>query len=395
MTTLLARRLLIAAVVLGIAGDQLFDFGPMYLGFSLWVLGLVTVALAHTPLASDADPRRPREHLLLVGSAGAAALLLLLRDAPMLYAVDFFALIVLASLIGWRAFGRPLAALLPRDAMMGGLNAVLAAIAGGPILVTRDVAPGELAPADRKSMRGFAVGSVLAIPLLLIVAALLGEADPVFGSFLERVANFFSAGFWNHALLAGVLAWIAAGALRGSLVSTIGPDPLATFTTPRVSFATLAPGLYGLLVLLSAWIGLQVRVLFGGAEYVVETSGVTFAEYARTGFFDLVAVAGIVLAVLLLADELADQEDPKEGRPFRTAGRALIALVGVMMVSAMQRLALYIAFFGLTDDRFLAAAVLVWIALVLGWFGWTVLRGARARASRRGCWSSRRRGSSC
>lgn len=379
MTTFLARRLLLAAIVLGIAGDQLLRADGMYLGFTLWVLGLVAVALAHTPFASETDPTRPREHLLLVGSAGAAALLLVLRDAEILWGVDFFALIVLASLIGWRAFGRPLAALLPRDAITGGLNAVIAAIAGGPLLFTRDAAPGDLAPENRKSMRGFAFGAVLATPLLLVVAILLGSADPVFGAFLERVTSIFDAGLWNHLLVAAVLTWTAAGALRGALVSTIGPDPLATFVTPRLSFATLAPGLIGLVILLSAWIGLQVRVMFGGAEYVATTGGVTVAEYARHGFFELVAVAGIVLGVLLLGDEFADREDPKEGRSFRTAGWALLALVGVMMVSAMQRLALYIGFFGLTDERFLAAAVLIWVALVLAWFGWTVLRRDRTR----------------
>ncbi|HRQ78436.1 MAG TPA: DUF4173 domain-containing protein, partial [Gemmatimonadaceae bacterium] len=52
------------------------------------------------------------------------------------------------------------------------------------------------------------------------------------------------------------------------------------------------------------------------------------------------------------------------------------------LCSALLRLALYLRFFGLTEDRVLALAVLWWVAMVLGWFALTVLRGERLRFAR-------------
>jgi hypothetical protein len=60
-------------------------------------------------------------------------------------------------------------------------------------------------------------------------------------------------------------------------------------------------------------------------------------------------------------------------------GQLVIALVSAVLVSAVGRLSLYVQYFGLTADRVIALAILLWVALVLVWFGMTVLRGSRAR----------------
>jgi hypothetical protein len=216
--------------------------------------------------------------------------------------------------------------------------------------------------------------------VLFVVTALLAEADPLFAGFIENTFATLETGLVAHVAVIALASWIAAGALRGSLVPLIGGgSAVPGILNSRVGFPVVAPLLGGLAVLLSAWIGLQARVLFGGSEYVVQTSGVTYAEYARRGFVELVVVAGIVLASLLVADDLLERGATVARRSFRALGAVLLGLVGVMLGSAVQRLALYLRFYGLTEDRVLALAVLVWVALVLGWFGWTVLRDARDR----------------
>jgi hypothetical protein len=103
------------------------------------------------------------------------------------------------------------------------------------------------------------------------------------------------------------------------------------------------------------------------------------ATYARDGFFELVVIAGIVLAALLVADDVLDRGAERDRASLRTLGTVLIGLVGAVSVSAVVRLSLYVQYFGLTDDRLMALAIVLWIALMLTWFGMTVLRGARAR----------------
>jgi hypothetical protein len=147
----------------------------------------------------------------------------------------------------------------------------------------------------------------------------------------------------------------------------------------RLDYFGVAPALYALVGLLAAFLGLQARALFGGSEYVMATTGVTYAEYARRGFFELVAVAAIVLVLLLLGDWILDRRTPDADRRFRTAGWMLVALLGVLMASALQRMVLYVSYYGLSDTRLYATAGMAWVGVALGWFGLTILRGRRAR----------------
>jgi hypothetical protein len=105
----------------------------------------------------------------------------------------------------------------------------------------------------------------------------------------------------------------------------------------------------------------------------------TYAEYARRGFFQLVTVVAIVLVLLLLADWILDRRTPDADRRFRAAGWTLVALLGVLMASALQRMVLYVSFYGLSDTRLYATAGMAWVGVALAWFGWTILRGRRAR----------------
>jgi hypothetical protein len=49
------------------------------------------------------------------------------------------------------------------------------------------------------------------------------------------------------------------------------------------------------------------------------------------------------------------------------------------MASALQRMWVYVSFYGLSDTRAYATAGMVWVGVALSWFGWTILRGHRAR----------------
>jgi hypothetical protein len=127
-------------------------------------------------------------------------------------------------------------------------------------------------------------------------------------------------------------------------------------------------------VLLATFAIIQVNYLFGGITTVLETAGLTLAEYARRGFFELLAITGLVLAVLWVAHNLLDHAEPTSPRGFRLFAVPLLALVGIVMVSALVRLRLYVEHFGLSENRLYATAFMAWLAAVLGWFAVTVLR---------------------
>jgi hypothetical protein len=79
---------------------------------------------------------------------------------------------------------------------------------------------------------------------------------------------------------------------------------------------------------------------------------------------------------LLLADWLLG-DVPKRG--FRSQALALLLMLGVVLASAFQRLRLYQAEFGWTEQRLFVVAFLAWLGATLAWFAFTVLRGRRER----------------
>ncbi|MCA1558389.1 MAG: DUF4173 domain-containing protein, partial [Acidobacteria bacterium] len=136
-------------------------------------------------------------------------------------------------------------------------------------------------------------------------------------------------------------------------------------------------GLLDLLFL--AFVTVQIRYFFGGSALVQATTGLTYAEYARRGFFELVWVAGLVLPLLLISHWLLRKENPVHERIFRVLAGAQVALLFVIMASAVERVRLYQREYGLTEQRLYTMAFMAWLAAVFVWFMWTVLRGSRER----------------
>jgi len=105
------------------------------------------------------------------------------------------------------------------------------------------------------------------------------------------------------------------------------------------------------------------------------TRNLTYAEYARRGFFELVFAVALVVPVLLAADWLLARRQQGDELVFRALAGVQIGLVVAITASALHRLRLYHASYGLTDSRFYAMVLLIWIGVMLLWLAATVLRG--------------------
>lgn len=374
--TAAARLILPIALLLGLLGDWLFRAHEVRAGHATWALVALAVAGWLSERFGDADGRSERR--LLIGAAAAITLLLVLRDAPLLMVFNGVAILVTLLVVAWRALGRPLASLEPRDSLIGGVAAAASLVGGAPTLALRDAQADALGAEFRGSYKTFGIGAIVAVPVLVMVTGLLASADPLFAGFLEEAGALLDTNLAEHIGITLATTWVAAGALRGA-IAPLGVTAERFRTRWDLPFSTFLPVLGGLTLLLSAWIGLQVRTLFGGAEYIATTSGVTVAEYARRGFFELVLIAGLVLAVLLVTDDLLDRNAARARQTFRSLGLLLVGLVGALLVSALLRLGLYLRYYGLTTERVAALSVLIWVGLTLAWFAVTVLRGQRQR----------------
>lgn len=400
----LALWALCAALLIGVLGDQLILHAPdLGMGGFLWVAALAaaTVVLARwvpeaeTPAAESAPAlqvERGRHGSLhgegrwLLAAAVVFAACLAWRASPVL---QFLNLLAIGLSLG-------LAALTLRD---GGLSRagiltyplglVLSAAhhAAGPFwLLFSDVDWKGLSrgPGSRHAAAALR-GLVIAVPLLLLFGSLLAAADAVFAALLDRAFVWRPGSWLLHLFGTLFFGFLAAGFLRTGLIRQPGGLPRldASGVGERGSFALGAVetgvvlGLLNLLFL--AFVLVQIRYLFGGADLVMATAGLTYAEYARSGFFELVQVTALVLPVLLALHWALPEEDRAAHRLFRRLGTPLIALLFSVMASAVQRMWLYVLEYGLTELRLYATAFMVWMAFLFVWFLATVMRGARER----------------
>lgn len=376
------RTIVLAAVGLGVAGDVLLRAsGPPGLNLTLLFAGLaaavVLVSVRGGPgLSSEARA------FLAVGVLFGGALLWrgseLLRFLAFVAAATAFAVPAYRAGRAWVRRARPFELL---EAVAGtGLHAVLGGVrvlGGAPSATTasRD-APGTARVAARSAL----VGSLLAIVPLVVFGALFFSADPVFARIVGDVVRIDLAELTSHLVVAAVLSWLAGGYLVG-FASGTRLDAVHELGWERPSFraadVAVAMGLVDLLFLV--FVLVQFRYLFGGAGWVEVTPGLTYADYAREGFFQLVVATALGLPWLLAADALSGEREGRTRWVFRTLAGAQLLLLLAIVASAVQRMQAYLGAYGLTEERFVAMAVLGWLALLVVGFGATVLRGRRRR----------------
>lgn len=106
-----------------------------------------------------------------------------------------------------------------------------------------------------------------------------------------------------------------------------------------------------------------ITYLFGGEGNIV-SQGFTYAEYARKGFFELIAVAIISFLLLLATEKYTAKKDTKHFLIFQILGTALILEVILIMVSAFMRLLLYEQAYGFTTLRLYSHAFIIFLGII-------------------------------
>jgi hypothetical protein len=368
---------LLCAVALGVLADVLVRVsGRPGLNVALWALAGAAVLVVLLRRRTDPAARETR---WLVGGALGFAAALALRDADSLAVFSLFAAVALLLL----AAGRAAAAWASRAQVSDVAFAVLRVAvlcAAGPLGWGRGVpdaaaqAAGWVRPA-----RTIARGTVMALPALLVLTALLMSADPVFERIIHDTFRIDIEPLVEHVVFAAVIAWLTAGYLRAFLVrDDVFMDRLHV-PRPALAPAEVSVALWILNLLFIGFMVVQLRYLFGGAGLVEVTPGLGYAEYARRGFFELVAAAALVVPILLLADWAAAPDSPRSRLVLRATTLMLVVLLVGVIGSAAYRMRLYQDAYGLTELRLYVSVVIVWLAAVLGWLVLTVLRGRRER----------------
>jgi hypothetical protein len=230
---------------------------------------------------------------------------------------------------------------------------------------------------------GFVRGLIIAMPLLLLFGALFAYGDEQFAKWITNAFTFNFADVLLDVVLFAVLALFVGGFLRRLVLNSQEPTvpPVQADVRKPITLGTieLATIFFSLDILFAAFVAIQFRYFFWGTAQVHVAQGLTYAEYARSGFFELTVASALTLPVVLGFHALVPQASAKAKHVFSALSSILIACDLIVLLSAVQRMRLYIGAFGLSELRLFTTAFIIWLAVILVWLCWTVIRHRRER----------------
>ncbi|MFF1698447.1 DUF4153 domain-containing protein [Streptomyces sp. NPDC058257] len=210
-------------------------------------------------------------------------------------------------------------------------------------------------------LRAVAVTAVL----LLVFGALFAGADAAFAGLLGDLMPdaSVSEGPWRVLLFAaGVVGALAAAHTAAAPVRWdrlfVGPGR----ERGRMEWAL---PLIVLNLLFAAFNVVQLAVLFGGYDAVLEKTGLSYAQYARQGFWQLLLATLLTLVVIVLALRWAPRDGSRDRVLVRAVLGTLCALTLVVVASAVRRMDMYVDAYGLTRLRVSVVAVELWLGLIV------------------------------
>ena len=375
----IARRAALSALAVGIVADLMFDRNALGINMPLFTAAVLAIV---TFFGRDRRPADPLDGwlpaLALVASCGPA-----LRTDQAVVALDLLLVTLAVAAWGFAVGGVAVTRRSAAGVALLGAKAAAAIGVGFLWLLSRAGADGAFAEGSRNLGRlsPMARGGLVAIPIVTGFGILLTSADAVFGRAVDAALHLPLDA--NEVLGRGAFAVFAAALVAGPLAIAGGlafeptipaeatgdaPEPPGGPLAPATDGGpATAPGrrvgatetlvvLVAVDVLFALFAVVQVVYLFGGAD-TLAAIGVTYSDYARQGYFQLVGVVGLAGLLLLGAHEIAGRS-----RAFLVAALTLLGLTAVILASAAVRLELYQGAYGWTELRFFVAASIGWLA---------------------------------
>ena len=364
----LARRTLLVALAIGLLAELAID-GPAF-GLNVPILTAATLAGAWLLRRKDRAPD-PLDAWLPV-SALVLAGFVAVRADPF---VAFLDVVGAAAFMGASAAAFSGLAVTRRSAtavmamaawvlegVLAGTGRALRAWRPMPSSESRRL-PDWLGPVVR--------GLVLAVPLVLIFAVLFASADPIFRRGFDDLMGFqIDLGeLPGRVIFVLAIAWVAGGLLSVAAAgvpamerSSLGAAAHSVVVAPRRLLGTTEAlvVLIAVDLIVALFVGLQLAYLFGGLS-TLDAAGMKYSDYARRGYFELVAAAALAGGILVALE----YQVLHRSRLYVGLAIVLVSLTIVVLASAALRLQLYQDAYGWTELRLYVAVSIAAMALTL------------------------------
>ena len=217
--------------------------------------------------------------------------------------------------------------------------------------------------------RSIIKGALLSVPLVIVLVALLGSADPVIRWSTDHIAAWLPD--WSFPPRVLFFAFLLTLTLGANSIAR--RQPAAKFPQyPQLGVAPTVGLTEQRMVLWSAAVVLWLFVLLQASYFIhpppaAVGTGVTFADFARRGFGELSFAATLVGAIILVLEYVRPADATEHDRAIlRRLELALIIAIELVLISAYRRVILYEQAYGYTTARVFAQAYMIVMALSLG-----------------------------
>lgn len=339
------RRTLIGAALAGLVGAIVLG-GPG-VGYPITAAAVLLAVACMRP-----------ERSTMWHAAGAVAILSLssvavFRSSEWLVTMSAWLAVFVAGAVlsgSWTWKGTFLGALTP---VLAPVRAVRWTSRGVQRLDTGRVHPGRIA-----------LVAVVTAVLVSVFAALFAGADPAFERLVDDAMPEWDLGAGARRIALFLL--VAGGALAACYLVVNRPrfDLLAPEPKTKISLWEWSIPVAAVVAVFAAFVAVQITSLFGGQAHVLDTDGLTNAEYARQGFWQLLAVTALTLLVIAIVIRKAGRVSVRERMALRVLLGLLCALSLVVVASALHRMSLYEQQYGYTTLRLFVTAVELWLGSV-------------------------------
>ncbi len=227
------------------------------------------------------------------------------------------------------------------------------------------VGPAHLAVAGRSSLSSDRGRRVLAqAPAIAAGVGSLMFGLIVLASGDALLASFLDTGSWGPSLTGRIAAFVVGVVCFAVGVGAVN-IPEENDAAPRSLGVSAMPALYaqlGLAVAIACYAASQLSAAALGAEFVTRRTGLSFAEYARAGFFQMVIIAAVALLAMTAGRSAIGAPDAPR-RALRSAAIVLTLGTVLTVASAIVKLVIYADALGLTMLRIYTVVFAGWLAI--------------------------------
>lgn len=213
----------------------------------------------------------------------------------------------------------------------------------------------------KKSLSKVLLGLACAMPVVFTVLPLLMSSDDAFRGMMNKIfdntLSTLAKAIFGTMIAALVIPYGLS--IKSNRVATIKKGKFKGIENVYITSFLSAIAVCYLLYLFS-----QLAYFFSAFKGFLPVANITYAEYARKGFFEMCIIAVINLAIVFTAWLLAKKKDGKISICIKILVSFITLFTLVIIATAISKMVLYINHYGMTVLRITTSAFMLFLTIV-------------------------------